>query len=373
MLTPVPFTPSAINLTGPGFSLIEMVNAPALGSWAPNPDTRDLRLAYFRKAPGLTLALNGVPEPVSPGAVRFIDTSLGGSFDAPEGFHALQINIDRRSLDVSEAALGSLLRLPDLAKHPIVGTFVIPALLSWKRPGIDREASGTADILRSVMATLVGSLLETPVDDEAQKPALSRAVKKYLDASYDNPDLDVATVAERFNLSRRSLFYFFENEELRLGERIRALRTRRALELLLQADAQKINLLRNCGIVRIHQRAKHAPCGERVYRDECEGDPSIRDRRSCRAATTAGVTEPLTPDRAGSNSQHPQPLVRRAFDVSARSCPTLRFRARAGQSAGLAAGMFHVWSCSGALLSARPGAFPACSGWRVDGAKKLLP
>ena len=89
------------------------------------------------------------------------------------------------------------------------------------------------------MATLVGSLLETPVDDETQKPAQIRAVKQYLDASYNNPDLDVATVAERFNLSRRSLFYFFENEELHLGERIRALRARKALELLLQADSQK--------------------------------------------------------------------------------------------------------------------------------------
>jgi AraC-like DNA-binding protein len=252
--TPLPFNPSAISLAGPGFSLIELVNAPAAGSWAPNPDATDLRLAYFRKAPTLTIALNGEPEPISPGSVRFIDTTRGGSFDAPEGFHALQINIDRSSLDVSEAALVSLLHLPDLAKHPIVGTFVIPALLSWKRPGIDREASGTADILRSLMATLVGSLLETPIDDEAQKPALRRAVKKYLDASHDNPDLDVAMVAERFSLSRRSLFYIFENEELHLGERIRALRTRKALELLLQADAQKITyseIATSCGFTNV--------------------------------------------------------------------------------------------------------------------------
>jgi AraC-like DNA-binding protein len=252
--TPVSFNPSAINLAGPGFSLIEMHNAPALGSWAPNPDATDVRLAYFRKAPGLTLALNGVPEPIPPGSVRFIDTSRGGHFEAPEGFHALQLNIDRSSLNVSEAGLGTLLRVPDLAKHPIVGTFVIPALMSWKRPGIDREAPGTADILRSVMATLVGSLLETPVDDEAQRPALSRAIKKYLDASYDNPDLDVSMVAERFNLSRRSLFYFFENEELRLGERIRALRTRKALELLLQADAKRIpysEIAASCGFTNV--------------------------------------------------------------------------------------------------------------------------
>ncbi|MGX1159117.1 AraC-like DNA-binding protein [Arthrobacter sp. SLBN-100] len=250
---PAPITPSAISLAGPGFSLIELVNAPAVGSWAAG-DTRDLRLAYFRKAASLTILVNGVPEPVSQGSVRFIDTSRPGGFDAPEGFHALQLNIDRSSLEVSETALGSLLRLPDLAKHPIVGTFVIPALLSWKRQGIDREASGTADILRSMMATLAGSLLETSVDDEAQKPALSLAVKKYLEAGYKNPDLDVAMVAERFNLSRRSLFYFFENEELHLGERIRALRTRKALELLLQADAQKITyseIATSCGFTNV--------------------------------------------------------------------------------------------------------------------------
>jgi AraC-like DNA-binding protein len=252
--TGLEFNPSAITLAGPGFSLIELRNAPALGSWAANPDTKDLRLAYFPKAPTLRLTLGGVTEPISPGSVRFIDTSLGGSFDAPEGFHALQINIDRSSLGVSEAELGSLLRMPDLAKHPIVGTFVIPALLSWKRPGIDREAPGTADILRSVMATLVGSLLETPADDEAQKPALSLAVKKYLDSSYGNRDLDVAMVAEKFSLSRRSLFYFFENEKLHFGERIRALRTRRALQLLLQAGPQGMTyseIATSCGFANV--------------------------------------------------------------------------------------------------------------------------
>ena len=55
--------------------------------------------------------------------------------------------------------------------------------------------------------------------------------------------------------------------------------------------------------------------------------------------------------------------------VSGSHPRSARIRARAGQSAGLAAGIFHVWSCSGALLSARLGALPACSGWRVDGAE----
>ena len=36
--TSVSCNPSAISLAGPGFSLIEMHNAPALGSWAADPD-----------------------------------------------------------------------------------------------------------------------------------------------------------------------------------------------------------------------------------------------------------------------------------------------------------------------------------------------
>lgn len=253
--TPVSFNPSAINLAGPGFSLIEMLNGPALGSWAPNPDSNDLRLVYFREARGLTLALDGAHEPVSPGSVRFVDASAAGGFDAPEGFHALQLNIDRSSLEISEAATGSLLRLPDLSKHPIVGTFVIPALMSWKRPGIQEEVSGTADILRSVMATLVGSLLGAPTDEESQKPALGKAVKKYVDDSYDTPNLNAAMIAERFNLSRRSLFYFFEDEKLHLGERIRALRTRKALQLLLTSDpTQRVTyeeIATSCGFTNV--------------------------------------------------------------------------------------------------------------------------
>ena len=279
--TPVSFNPSAINLTGPGFSLIEMVNGPALGSWAPNPDSADLRLVYFRAAPSLTLAQDGVPEPVSPGSVRFIDASVSGSFNAPEGFHALQLNIDRSSLEVSEAAMRSLLRLPDLAKHPIVGTFVIPALLSWKRPGIQEELPGTGDILRSVMATLVGSLLGAPIDEEAQKPALGKAVKSYLDNSFDNPNLDVAMIAERFNLSRRSLFYFFENEELHLGERIRALRTRKALELLLMSDTASrttyAEIATSCGFTNVQsmRRAVKEFTGMNV-REIKRSEPLIR-------------------------------------------------------------------------------------------------
>jgi AraC-like DNA-binding protein len=88
-------------------------------------------------------------------------------------------------------------------------------------------------------------------------------------------------VAERFNLSRRSLFYFFENEDLRLGERIRALRTRKALELLLQTDAHRITyseIATSCGFTNAQsmRRAVKEFTGMNV-REIHRSEPDVRE------------------------------------------------------------------------------------------------
>lgn len=83
------------------------------------------------------------------------------------------------------------------------------------------------------------------------------------------------------NLSRRSLFYFFENEELHLSERIRALRTRKALELLLQAGAEKIGyseIATSCGFTNVQsmRRAVKEFTGMNV-REIHRSEPVVRN------------------------------------------------------------------------------------------------
>jgi AraC-like DNA-binding protein len=230
------FNPSAASLAAPGFSLIEVHNEPVAGYWSKNPDANDLRLVYFRHAPSVTLYSSDA-GPVSSGYVRFLDVTRRGGFEAPSGLHAFQVNIDRSRLALDDRSYARLLRLQNLNGHALVKSFVVPSLLNWKRAGIAREADGIANILKSVVTALVSSLLGVPGDETGLKPTRRLAIRKYIEANYRNKDLCPDLIAAQFKISRRSLFYLFENEPLPLGAYVRTLRTVKALQLLMDSRA----------------------------------------------------------------------------------------------------------------------------------------
>lgn len=234
------FSPRAVTFASADFSLIEVHNEPVAASWKSNPDSEDLRLVYFRRAPKVTFCLAGVTEPVDSGCVRFLDVSHSGGFHAPSGLHAVQVNVSRSSLELDDASHSRLLRLPNLSSHPLVAGFVVPALMNWRHEEIDREAPGVASIFKSIVASLVSSLLSVPADETALGPAKRQAIRKYLRANYRNLGLGPDSVAERFNMSRRSLFHLFEREQLPMGAYLRTIRASEALRLLLEPHARHV-------------------------------------------------------------------------------------------------------------------------------------
>lgn len=236
------FSPRAVTLAGADFSLIEVRNEPVAASWKSNPDSKDLRLVYFRRAPKVTFRLAGVTGPVESGCVRFLDVSQQGGFHAPSGLHAIQVNVSRSSLELDDAAHSRLLRLPNLGSHPLVAAFVLPALVNWRHSGVEREAGGAASIFRSMVASLVSSVLDVPADEALLGPARREAIRKYLRTHYRKLDLGPDSVADRFSMSRRSLFHLFEREQLSMGEYLRTFRASVALRLLLEPQARYITL-----------------------------------------------------------------------------------------------------------------------------------
>jgi AraC-like DNA-binding protein len=89
---------------------------------------------------------------------------------------------------------------------------------------------------------VVSSLLETPADPCDLKLARIAAIKKFVRKNFRNPALTVDEVVAYSFLSRRALYYLFENEGLQVSGHIRALRTLEALELLAEATAWKRSL-----------------------------------------------------------------------------------------------------------------------------------
>lgn len=230
------FCPSAASFVGPGFSVIELRNEPASGSWNANPDLEDLRLAYFVKAESATYNFSGEPTSVSAPRVRFLDLTRNGAFHAPRGMHVIQLNLDRAGVDVDAATVKRLAGVPNLIQHPVLRSLVMPVLLSCRSDGMEAHAGAAATVLRSVVTALISSLLEIPAEPESRNPSRRLEIKKHIYRNYASRELAVDAIAEHFHISRRTLFCLFEQENLGVGARIRALRTARTLELLLDKE-----------------------------------------------------------------------------------------------------------------------------------------
>ncbi|MFJ4207829.1 helix-turn-helix domain-containing protein [Paenarthrobacter sp. NPDC089675] len=234
------FNPTALSLEGPGFSLVDVTNEPASCSWSAPPEPQNW-LLYFRSS-CTGFSFSGSTEEITPGTVRFMDHSSPGSFYAPAGLSAVRIHFDRHLLGLDDRTMKRLERLADIRQHPMVRGLILPALSSWQDANLQTELPRLQPVFRSMMTSLISSLLEAPADDSDVRPARIAAIKKFIRRNYRNPALDVAEVVAYSFLSRRALYYLFENEAFQVNQYIRALRTLEALELLADPNSWKRSL-----------------------------------------------------------------------------------------------------------------------------------
>ncbi|MDN4645991.1 helix-turn-helix domain-containing protein [Arthrobacter sp. PsM3] len=234
------FSPTALSLDGPGFSLVDVTNEPASCYW--NADTKPSDwLVYFRTSCD-KFSFAGRSESVSPGTVRSFDLSLPGNFHAPAGFSAVRIHFDRGLLGLDDRAVNRLQGLADIRENPIMRGLILPALSGWQRTVIAQEMQRLQPVVWSMMTALVSSLLETTADPGDLRLARIAAIKKFVRKNFRNPALTVDEVVAYSFLSRRALYYLFEDERLQVSQHIRALRTLEALELLAEATDWKRSL-----------------------------------------------------------------------------------------------------------------------------------
>lgn len=234
------FNPIALSLDGPGFSLVDVTNEPASCYWNGDTNPSDW-LVYFRTSCD-KFSFSGRSEAVSPGTVRFFDLSLPGDFYAPAGLSAVRLQFDRGLLGLKDKSVKRLQGLADIRENPLIHGLILPALSGWQRTGIAQEMQRLQPVVRSMMTALVSSLLQTPADPGDLKLARIAAILKFVRKNYRNPDLTVDEVVAYSFLSRRALYYLFEDQGLHVSGHIRALRTLEALELLAEATAWKRSL-----------------------------------------------------------------------------------------------------------------------------------
>jgi AraC-like DNA-binding protein len=231
------FNPTALSLDGPGFSLVDVSNEPAICYWNGDTNPSDW-LVYFRTSCD-KFSFSGRSEAVSPGTVRFFDLSSPGNFHASAGLSAVRVHFDRGLLGLDDRSVKRLQGLADIRENPIMRGLIMPALSGWQRTVVAQEMQRLQPVVRSMMTALVSSLLETRADPGDLKLARIAAIKKFVRKNFRNPALTVDEVVAYSFLSRRALYYLFEDEGLQVSGHIRALRTLEALELLAEATAWK--------------------------------------------------------------------------------------------------------------------------------------
>jgi AraC-like DNA-binding protein len=234
------FNPTALGLDGPEFSLVDVTNEPVSCYWKGDTYPRNW-LVHFRSSCA-KFSFSGRSEEVSPGTVRFLDLSSPGSFYAPAGLSAVRIDLDRCLLVLDDKSVKRLQGLADIRENPLVRGLILPALSGWQRMGMDQEVQRLRPVVRSMMTALVSSLLEAAAENGDLRLARIAAIKKFIRKNYRNQALDVDEVVAYAFLSRRALYYLFEDEELQVNGYIRALRTLEALELLTDSDSWKRSL-----------------------------------------------------------------------------------------------------------------------------------
>lgn len=115
----------------------------------------------------------------------------------------------------------------------------MPVLLGCRNESLQAPPRAAATALKSVTAALISSLLDIPAEPETLQPSRRLEITQHISRNYTSQALTVDTIAEHFHISRRALFYLFEEEPLGVGARIRTLRTAKTLELLLDKEWQR--------------------------------------------------------------------------------------------------------------------------------------
>ncbi|WP_328738332.1 helix-turn-helix domain-containing protein [Streptomyces erythrochromogenes] len=160
------------------------------------------------------------------------------SADGP--IHALTLHIPRSVLPLSPRRLGPLLvhRLPiQEGTTAILAEFLRTLFGQAAHCGAEAllsMGSATVDLVTACFAQHLQSLNEAPV--EARSQLVLQRIRHYIEHNLPDPDLSPRTIAERHNISLRTLYTLFDGEPASIAGVIRRRRLERCHDDLARPE-----------------------------------------------------------------------------------------------------------------------------------------
>ena len=223
--------------------IIELRCGPALGSWAREaiePADR-LRLALVAPTPDATGCWHGRELSLARGAVSILGRT-DGLWRAPGGLRAIQVNVPRPAVPVSDR---DIVRINDQGRLLHDRTFarlIRPSLLGLAGH-LDTLAHADipdlAEIWISLVNMLVHSLLGGDTNGTDTATARRLQLQRYIRANLADPRLSPARIADALHVSRRTLYAALSPGDEGVAGEVRRLRLERARALLLDPSQSR--------------------------------------------------------------------------------------------------------------------------------------
>ena len=171
-------------------------------------------------------------------------TDRPASFSFSTGNDGVLIQMPRELLPLGTSELRHALARPEVVRDPLLR--VLRSFVETTRdelPNLDR--AGRAVVAGTLM-DLLAALLR-PGSPGADPGALLVRMQDFIDRHFDDPDLDVPTLAGRFNVSTRLVYSTFASIGSSPADHIRSVRVTRAAKLLVHTDLTVVAISAGCG------------------------------------------------------------------------------------------------------------------------------
>jgi AraC-like DNA-binding protein len=286
---PHDFSASAEALAVGDVDIVEYRFGAAIGSWTREAieATDRLRLVIVAPASGACGSWHRHELSLADGAALLLGRT-DGRFRAPHGLRAIQVNVPREAIAVTDAQLDVFNDQRRLRRDPGLAWLIRPALLGLaghldSLAGTD--CSELSEVWISLLNMLTRSLAGTDTNGTDTTHARRLQARRCIRANLANPHLSPSTIADALHVSRSTLYAALGPDTNGVAAEIRRQRLQRAHTMLRDpTNTQPIaDIAASVGI----PSAAHF---SRLFREQYGLAP--RERRAETSRTTTGEHQP---------------------------------------------------------------------------------
>ena len=237
------FRASAEVLTVGEVDIVELRCGPAVGTWAreaTEPANR-LRLAFVAPSPNGTGRWHQRELPLDRGAVSLLGRT-DGRWRAPAGLRAIQVNVPRSAVPVTDRDIDRINDQSALFHDPTFARLIRPSLRGLAGHLVTLDHTDTAELGQvwiSLINMLVRSLLREDTNGTDTAGARRLQLQHHIRTNLADPLLSPPRIADALHVSRRTLYAALSPHDEGIAAEIRRQRLERARELLLDASRQR--------------------------------------------------------------------------------------------------------------------------------------